>query len=199
MKQRIRLTEGDLHRIIRGCVNEALNELDARTYASYALGRDLQARGLRPLSKPAQRRVRNYYRDLGYFDTRGVHGLLKDTSEEGKQMAIDAWNKKYGEPHRFMTDRNGDYVITSEYRGPIDNVNDAHFFGVQRDYYPSLDMMGTTTQCGRVQDCNKPNSANTYQSFEPADSSQSYDVKVARQMANPNPNYYYRKGLGWWK
>ena len=36
MKQKIRLTEGDLHRIIRNCVNEALNELDARTYASYA-------------------------------------------------------------------------------------------------------------------------------------------------------------------
>ena len=35
MKQKIRLTEGDLHRIIRNCVNEALlNELDWRTYQS---------------------------------------------------------------------------------------------------------------------------------------------------------------------
>ena len=31
MKQRIRLTEGDLHRIIRRCVNEALNEISDKT------------------------------------------------------------------------------------------------------------------------------------------------------------------------
>ena len=37
MKQVIRLTEGDLRRMITNSVNEALNELDARTYASYAL------------------------------------------------------------------------------------------------------------------------------------------------------------------
>ncbi len=42
MKQKIRLTEGDLHRIIRNCVNEALDELDARTYASYADKRQAQ-------------------------------------------------------------------------------------------------------------------------------------------------------------
>ncbi len=34
MKQRIRLTEGDLHRMVRQCVNEALNELDWKTYAN---------------------------------------------------------------------------------------------------------------------------------------------------------------------
>ena len=28
MKQRIRLTEGDLHRIIRNCVNEAFKDID---------------------------------------------------------------------------------------------------------------------------------------------------------------------------
>ena len=36
MKKRIRLTEGNLHRIIRGCINEALNELDWRTYTNAA-------------------------------------------------------------------------------------------------------------------------------------------------------------------
>ena len=44
MKQRIRLTEGDLHRIVRQCVNEALDELDARTYASYANKRQKTSR-----------------------------------------------------------------------------------------------------------------------------------------------------------
>jgi hypothetical protein len=184
MKKRIRLTEGDLHRIIRGCVNEALNELDSRTYASYALGRDLQRRGLRQLSKATQKKLRHDYD-------------LWDASEEGREMAIDAWNRKYGEPHRFMTDRNGDYVITSEYRGPIDNASGANFFGMQRDYYPKLDMIGTTTQCGWAKDCNKPNSADTYQRFEPVYDPKHYDEVVARQMANPNPKSDYRKGSGW--
>lgn len=203
MKQIIRLTEGDLHRIVKGCVKNALNELDARTYASYSLGRDLQAKGFRPLSKAAQRklsrRAKDYESDFGNKkDERWWrYKLLRDEGEEGKQMAIDAWNKKYGEPHRFITDRNGDYVITSEYRGPIDNAYDANFFGVQRDYYPKLDMIGTTTQCGWAKDCNKPNSANTYQRFEPADDSQYKDVRVAKQMANPNPNVHYKKGVGW--
>ena len=36
MKNVIRLNEDSLHRLIEGCVREALNELDPRTYASYA-------------------------------------------------------------------------------------------------------------------------------------------------------------------
>ncbi len=32
MKQRIRLTEGDLHRIVRKCINEALDEMEWPTY-----------------------------------------------------------------------------------------------------------------------------------------------------------------------
>ena len=38
MRQRIRLTEGDLHRIIRKCVNEALNEIGDTERGQYALG-----------------------------------------------------------------------------------------------------------------------------------------------------------------
>ena len=47
-KKLIRLTESDLHRIVKESVNKVLreaqlNELDPRTYASYASGRQRQA------------------------------------------------------------------------------------------------------------------------------------------------------------
>lgn len=42
MKRTIRLTESDLHRVIKESVNKILNELDARTYASYAQKRAAQ-------------------------------------------------------------------------------------------------------------------------------------------------------------
>lgn len=38
MIQRIRLTEGDLHRIIRNCIDEALNEIGDTERGQYALG-----------------------------------------------------------------------------------------------------------------------------------------------------------------
>ena len=41
-KQLIRLTEGDLHRIVKESVNQILTELDHRTYASAAQKRNLQ-------------------------------------------------------------------------------------------------------------------------------------------------------------
>ena len=41
-KKLIRLTEGDLHRIVKESVNQILTELDHRTYASAAQKRNLQ-------------------------------------------------------------------------------------------------------------------------------------------------------------
>lgn len=41
-KQRITLTEEQLHNIIRGCVYESVIELDSRIFASYAWGREPQ-------------------------------------------------------------------------------------------------------------------------------------------------------------
>lgn len=42
MKKRIRLTESQLHNVIKKCVNEALTEMDPETYASYANKRAAQ-------------------------------------------------------------------------------------------------------------------------------------------------------------
>ena len=72
MKQKIRLTEGDLHRIIRNCVNEALNELDARTYASYADKR--QAQGQNDKAKQGrQAAVDAWNRDYSQGDEMGEY------------------------------------------------------------------------------------------------------------------------------
>jgi hypothetical protein len=67
MKQRIRLTEGDLHRIVRQCVNEALNELDARTYASYADKRKAQGQ-YNKAQKGRQAAVNAWNRDYSQGD-----------------------------------------------------------------------------------------------------------------------------------
>ena len=47
MKKRIRLTEADLHRIIRQCVNEALNEIGDTERGQYALGAAQARRDMR--------------------------------------------------------------------------------------------------------------------------------------------------------
>lgn len=71
MKKLIRLTEFDLHRIVKESVNkilsEAINELDPRTYASYA-------------------------------DKRRAQGQ-NDKAFKGTQAAANAWNKEYGYNH----------------------------------------------------------------------------------------------------
>lgn len=44
--KKIRVTEGDLHRIIKECVNNVLTELDWRTYANASKKRDAQIQQL---------------------------------------------------------------------------------------------------------------------------------------------------------
>jgi hypothetical protein len=69
----IRLTESDLHRIVKESVNrilsEAINELDPRTYASYAQKRQMQ----------------------GQYDK----------AQKGKIAAINAFNQQYGKDEYY--------------------------------------------------------------------------------------------------
>ena len=87
MKQRIRLTEGDLHRIIRGCVNEALNELDWRTYASAADKAEQERRNLYPsdYGTPEYEKMVKRYRQA--YDLNNA--------------ASQALSKKYGRNYKF--------------------------------------------------------------------------------------------------
>ena len=92
-KKLIRLTESDLHRIVRESVNRVLreaqlNELDPRTLASYASGRHRQA------------------------DEAGANGdsdmaiKYRQKAYDGEQAARDKWNKMYGFDSKLD---NGDY------------------------------------------------------------------------------------------
>ena len=72
MKKLIRLTEGDLHRIIENSVHNVLNELDSRTVAGYIQGRDKQSTGGREYSDAMKRRS---IRDFVYKgDTGNANG-----------------------------------------------------------------------------------------------------------------------------
>ena len=85
MKKLIRLTEGDLHRIIENSVKRALNEVDWRTYANYARGREAQANGQRPLS-PAQQRVQARPNNTQ---------TLQRKAYQGNRASAQAYNNNY--------------------------------------------------------------------------------------------------------
>ena len=67
MKQLIRLTESDLHRIIENCVRKTLNELAPQTYQNYANGRWQQSMNKRGYSPALSRKYNNYKQQMqGY-------------------------------------------------------------------------------------------------------------------------------------
>lgn len=85
MKQIIRLTEGDLHRIIRNSVNEALlNELDWKTYAN--------------ASNKARNRGTNYWRERGRngFDAISDAATSSIRADRFGKAAKDAFDDEYG-------------------------------------------------------------------------------------------------------
>lgn len=85
MKQRIRLTEGQLHNIIKKCINEAVNEMEPSTYASLARGRHDQYVGNRPFSKSQTRN-----------GVSQAYTRAQQSSQQAQQAAAHAWNDKYG-------------------------------------------------------------------------------------------------------
>lgn len=78
MKQTIRLTESQLRGMIQEAVNSALNELDARTYANYARGRQAQANTA-----------------LQNGDNEGAYNLQMKANI-GTARAQQKWNQQFG-------------------------------------------------------------------------------------------------------
>lgn len=129
MKKIIRLTEGDLHRVIENAVRrvlkeETLNELDPRTYASYA-------------------------------DKRAAQGQDYKASQ-GRQAAVDAWNKKYAFnrniPNGYMQkDGNGGYYQgfdNKKYRMselPMDKDNPKSKTGYATEFWHSQNYPGSNS------------------------------------------------------
>lgn len=96
-----RLTENRLRDMIKESVRTALNEMDARTYAS-------AARGLKRKKDPYA------YLEGGYYDADAMHknDELDARAEELNNAAADAWNRKYGDKdyHKTGVYRNMNYV-----------------------------------------------------------------------------------------
>ena len=84
MKQKIRLTEGDLHRMIRECVHGALNELDWKTYAN--------------AEKKARARGTNYWREKGRKGFDAIHdaAMSKIRANRFGDTARDAFDREFG-------------------------------------------------------------------------------------------------------
>lgn len=185
MKQIIRLTEGDLHRIIRKSINEITKD-SPETIASYALGRDLQARGLRPLSN-AQKRKRTHPLELG------------NKAYYAKEDAINAWNNKYETSDRFMSRYPNDYCVNNRYSNHIhnnpknpDEVSSS--IDANTVYYPQVDLNTTSfynDANGKVWHQFNPNYYDSMDGDE--------GIRTARRMANPDPRRDYEKGKGWVK
>ncbi len=89
MKQRIRLTEGDLHRMVRQCVNEALNELDYKTYLNAA----------RKSYEPGPM--------FQTYDTADGSHKRNDRSRKFAQAAEDALNRDYGYEKTYASGNKG--------------------------------------------------------------------------------------------
>ena len=187
MKQKIRLTEGDLHRIIRKCINEAVNEImddSPETIASYAYGRDLQARGLKPLSK-AQKRKKTHPVELS------------NKAYWAKDDAVDAWNNKYGTPDRYMSRYPNDYCLHDNNRllfhnNPKNPDEISSSIDVHDVYYPQVNMNTTSfydNANGKVTRQFEPNYYDEVNGDE--------GIRAARRMANPNPHRDYEKEKGW--
>ena len=90
MKRKIRLTESDLHNIIKESVNTILSELDWKTYANAEREANKRKIGERPLSAAMDRRM---------SDTKKRYKAWNDITYANRNFRdakIDAFNKQYG-------------------------------------------------------------------------------------------------------
>ena len=83
--KRVKISENKLREIIKESVRKTLNELDPRTYASYAQKRSAQ--------KPKAYDPKSLNNHYGSIDT-------------AEKMAVDAWNKKYGYDEKIQHGNN---------------------------------------------------------------------------------------------
>lgn len=193
-KKLIRLTESDLHRIVKESVNkvlsEAINELDPRTYASYADKRAKQA---------------NVEKYLGNDDK--ADSLYKK-AHQGKQAAVKAFNNQYGYDKEYPID--GQYrkgLNTARYEMDLGS-GDKNYPYRANTYYAETDPKyahGQTINFGKggndVVNHRRGSYGDNYEEYKNNDIYHPYDsigrkqTKVAQQMAQGNGKYI--KGQGW--
>lgn len=145
MKQRIRLTESQLHNIIRKCVNEAVNELDPRTYASYAAKR--QAQGQTEKAKEGREAAVNAWnREYGYYDKRTPNGFQAKGYIPGYTSTTYQMRQEIGDDGNY----NGNYYTrgwkSQNYPGD-DNMKDTETYS---EYHPSTGTANNRTYRGNL-------------------------------------------------
>lgn len=191
MKKIIRLTEADLHDIIM----EAINEMDPRTYASYAEKRAEQARGTRPMS-PSQKRKNMTPQEM------------YSQASQGKSAAVSAFNDQYGydkeyplngkitrglNTRRYFIDRgSGDENYPYRAR-TYDAEDDARYAHGQTISFSKNGDDKVTHRHGAWGDNYEEWVDNNI--WHPYDSIGRKQTKVAQQMAQGNGHYV--KGKGW--
>ena len=85
-KKLIRLTESDLHRIVKETANRVLNEISDATKQSYINGRRQQGRGNRPLSNTM---IKKGEKDLAKYKAMGYPCGGAQNGEEFAKMDAD--------------------------------------------------------------------------------------------------------------
>lgn len=191
-KKKIRLTEEKLRRIVRNCVKSALNELDPRTYASYAANRFKQGD-----------------KELQWGDFRKADQYL-DKASQGVRAAQKEWNRRYGDAcyypgngydcgpryySKYMGGMSGD-VPSDSYNAPyVVNYNSDT---QQRSYNPKTNKEWEKTY--GMDDSISPSyefDFNTHPDLLDLDS-YGEGYKVARQMQHPHPERDFDKKTGKW-
>lgn len=195
MKRRIRLTESDLHRIVKESVDRILKESQLLTE-------------LHPLTLDS------------YARKRAAQGQ-KEKAEQGRQAAVDAWNREYGydgtDPeHPYMKVPNeygsttikmanypNEYTVHNQIKyGDDDEHYDIHYatYDPERDYtwttdsrHKAYDTQGRGYNPMRYLGVDR-RGTHHYKKLPISDKLKK-GYEVARQMAQGNGKYI--KGQGW--
>lgn len=178
-KKVIRLTESDLHNIVKESVNkilkEAVNELDPRTYASYA-------------------------------DKRRAQGQ-DDKAWQGTVAARDAYNKQYGTNDSHYGEdgsyhstghymRGNDYTVTDAEQNVYSDGKGTRARGYQQEYNPYNDTYDYEDWNKSIyDDQSKPVKRNSLSDSPYVSAIKDPRHKIAQQMAKGNGEYI--KGKGW--
>lgn len=171
MKKRVKLTEENLHRIIRDCINEALNELDPRTYASYSAKRQAQGQ-----------------------DEKAQQGRQAAVKAWNKKFAE---NGAYGTPTMHMND---DYTVDRRTHGRDIQGNGVGYEYINNyTYDPYNDSVSGPYEFkfddGRHIQGIYNNGSNYSSATGRRETDSAY--RMARHMTDPMPERYYEKGKGW--
>lgn len=180
MRRRVRLTESDLHRIIKESVSKVLNELDWKTLANAE-------------KKASERGNSSYWRDKGEDNPIGKAVDARERAKRFGDAAKDAFNRDYGYKRGRRYDDGyaevslgGDFDATEEFS--------PHVIGYRDKGYGNP----TKYEYGRDRDTYKEMSPEEFfQGNE--DAAESFKNADAEFKSFKRGKYGYKKGKGWEK